>query len=673
MTARQPSSTTAGFFQQLPVIPPAYTSSTQKQSVKNSDDDAVLRNILNLYLPSPCPPEVDQSLHDLARTCLDPSTLRLTVDCEVNQPTLHLLGTFGGVNAVSPLRTGEGWRGLKDIQTRVGVVALGYRGFGEGESAATTAGLGSTPGKYNLRVHQFALAHMWSASSAAVSCPAAMTDGAAILLSRHLARSQPSVTSAQDAGVLRKVLEQAYARLTSFDPGYAWTSGQWMTERPGGSDVSRTETLARLGSEEELKADENTFASAADSVDMPLGPWFIDGFKWFSSATDADMVVLLAQTQKGLSAFYAPMKRTVVGVGGKRTPVMNGVCISRLKNKMGTKGLPTAELEIKGMRGWLLGEEGRGVREISAILNATRLWTAVGATGSWGRGLAVAKAYCQVRKIKGEQVLAENRQHVRWLAEEAVKYRAATHLAFLGVALLGISEWGVEVAAKGTRAGEWLPRDKQEAEILLRILTPVMKAQCSLAATLGLRECMESLGGVGYCENNEDDGLMNIARLLRDSSVNSIWEGTSNILAEDFVRATRGQVGGRAIEALGTMLDKMLEVASLRFAEHVETIKQTWHDLRTFLTTKKEVEALYRGKGLLRSMEDIVCAALLLVDACCTQGEVERVIADRWLASRISKKKHLLSDTSALTESEIDKQILFGSSAIRAVRRDSKL
>lgn len=519
--ASQASSVQNGFFQAFPVVEPAYTRKNEQKSLDSQKPgDAVFANIVRLYLPNPLPEELDQSLHDFARKCIDSETLRLTVDAETHQPTLHALNTFGDANNTKPLRMSEGWRALKDIQTRAGIVAHGYKDVAKG----------CVP--YNRRVYQFALAHMWSSSSAGVTCPAAMSDGAAILISKHLNRSSTLSFTGQDSHVLRSVLQEVYARLTSFDPAYAWTSGQWMTERPGGSDVSRTETLARLASEEDLFADvRNHGTHDIDAVGMPLGPYIVDGFKWFSSATDADMVVLLAQTEKGLSAFYAPMMRASLSSNGSKISVMNGVRISRLKHKMGTQALPTAELEIKGMRAWLLGEEGRGVREISAILNATRLWTASGSVAGWARGLSIAKAFAKVRSIKGGQLLAENRQHVKWIADEMVKHRACAHFAYLGVALLGLSEAGFDTAVRGTRAQEWLPQSQSEASLLLRILTPVMKAQCSLWSIWGLRECMESLGGVGYCENQEDNGLLNLARIFRDANVNSIWEGSKYCIA----------------------------------------------------------------------------------------------------------------------------------------------
>ena len=385
------------------------------------------------------------------------------------------------------------------------------------------------------------------------------------------------------------------------------------------------------------------------------------------------MVVLLAQTQKGLSAFYAPMRRTRTLPNGHKVAVMNGVRISRLKNKLGTKGLPTAELEIKGMRGWLVGEEGRGVKEISSILNATRLWTACDAIGYWDRGLAVSRAYAKVRKIKGEQALTENRQHLKWMAAETVKYRACAHLAFLGVALLGVAESGWESAAQGTKAGVWLPREKGEAESLLRVLTPVIKAQCSLWATWGLRECMESLGGVGYCENLEDGGVMNIARLFRDGAANSIWEGTSNILADDFVRVVKGRAGEPAIASLDMLFGDMLRTTSGDFAADAHSVKQRWDALRKWLSSTAVEEVLYQGREVLQQVQELVCAHLLMIDAENTGESLERVVARRWLSSRFKQGSESLHKQSLGVESANDALIFLGRPTTRESRMQSKL
>ena len=645
-----PSSAASGFFQALPTIPSQYTSPAASAECDTTSGDVVLKNILQLYLPSPLPENVDKSLHDFARTCLDSRTLELSVDCETNHPTLHPLTTFGEVNQRNALHTSEGWRGLKDIQTRAGIVGYGYRD------------VATTEKSYNRRIHQFALAHLWSASCASVSCPAAMSDGAAILLSRRLAVGVAS-GNGQDAGQLEQVLLESYNRLTSTDPSYAWTSGQWMTERPGGSDLSRTETLAKLASRQELTSDREAHGRLdRDDIGLPLGPYIINGFKWFSSATDADMSILLARTDKGISTFYAPVKRAHRDVTTNRTDhVVNGVRISRLKNKLGTKGLPTAELEIRGMRAWLLGEEGHGIREISAILNCTRLWTACGSVGGWGRALAVTRAYADVRKIKGEQLLRDNVQHVKWMADETIKYRACAHLAFLGVSLLGITESGFEVTAE-TAAAAYLPRTKEEAGAALRLLTPVMKAQCSLWATWGIRECMESLGGVGYCENNEDGGIMNLARSYRDSAVNSIWEGTTNIIAGDFVRVLKGRSGQESLAAVDGILERGCRIIedSKKFDRLIVNLVRRIEEMKIWLNEASAEDILYNGRNTLEKVQEIVCAVLLMLDSALrNESEVETRVAEKWLAMRLGISVNT-SSRSMMQRHHEDKTIFYG-------------
>lgn len=634
-----PSSATSGFFQALPKVPPQYNSRTRAEGRASDvgDDDPILKRVLSLYLPVPILPAVDSSLHDFARTCLAPATLQSMIDAETNQPTLHPLTTFGEQNKLSPLRTSEGWRQLKKIQTRAGTVALGY---------------GNLPGQFdakrNARIHQFATCHLWAGSAALVTCPAAMTDGAAFLLGKHIRDvdgDQPGRAA---------VLTDALRRLTTFDPADAWTSGQWMTERSGGSDVSQTETVARRLSVQDLAADATAFSSSEDGVGMPLGPWTVDGFKWFSSATDADMVVLLARTAKGISAFYAPMRRKC----GMES-IMNGVRISRLKNKLGTKALPTAELELTGMRAWLIGAEGKGVKEISAILNLTRLWTASGAVGYWSRGLAIARAYARVRKVKAS-LLIDNKSHVAWMAEETVKYRASAHLAFLGVALLSVAEQGPGVA-DATRAQRILPESKSEAELLLRILTPVMKAQCSLASISGLRECMESLGGVGYCENNEDGGVLNIARLFRDANVNAIWEGTTNVLAEDLLRALKGKTGSESTAALDKYIKGLIQSCRSQYSEDCRVVLDRWQEFLDAIEQTGTEELHYRGRALLRQLELVLCACLLMYDASSDGDRVATAVSRRWLAMNFSDASGWKVQESAwLEDAAMDREIFIG-------------
>src|ERR1044072_9389895 len=106
--SRQPSSVTTGFFQAHPEIPPEYISRRQyERTQRPASACSPVENIVNIYLPNPLPDALDNTIHQFARTCLDPKTLRLMVDCETNHPTLHPLNTFGEVNETTPLWTSE--------------------------------------------------------------------------------------------------------------------------------------------------------------------------------------------------------------------------------------------------------------------------------------------------------------------------------------------------------------------------------------------------------------------------------------------------------------------------------------------------------------------------------------------------------------------------------------
>ena len=455
----------------------------------------------------------------------------------------------------------------------------------------------------------------------------------------------------------RRVFANAYERLVSNNPSEAWTSAQWMTERSGGSSVAGTETLAQFMSPTELSADMSA-GMTEDAHGDPHGPWMISGFKWIWSATDSDCVILLARTLKGISTFFAPIRRK----SSDGASITNGVTMSRLKSKLGTKAVPTAELSLENMRGWLVGEEGQGVKVISAVLNITRLHIACAAVGGWGGGLAASRAFTRARKVKGGKPLAENVQHVKWMADETVAYRAMTNLYFFGVALLGHSEY----EGPNTKASEMalLPESKANTEALLRLLTPVMKYSCSSRSVEGLQACMESLGGVGYCENNEDDGLLNISRLYRDANVNPIWEGTGRVMAEDVLRALQFKRKGTAeLESvLGQwiyqVLHKVYEKRPEMLAKEIGEVMAVYWKWKRSLEGKSEEEVLWQGRAVLDRFEAIVCAVLLIADACVDGDEVAVEVAKRWVRRKVSPGGEDAMDWKR--EVDMDRRIFLG-------------
>ncbi|KAI8943859.1 hypothetical protein NX059_001831 [Plenodomus lindquistii] len=664
------SSSTAGFFQALPVLPPQFSArdqfpsltQTQKQNdVPDSSDDKILDRIVDLYLP-PNTTEVTKHAHHIARLSLQPSMLKHATDAETNHPVLRPLTTFGVENRNDPLWTTSGWQKLKEIGYQEGSVAVAY------DQSHT---------HFNRRIHQYVNGHLWGPTGTMTGCPQSMTDGAATLLSKHLDDLDG------DQPGRGQVIAEAYRRLISRDENIAWTSGQWMTERTGGSDVSRTETVAHRLSAAELEHEAKE-GRQYDAVGMPLGPWVIDGFKWFSSATDSEMSVLLARTTKGgLSAFYMPMRRRVSSrspsaniINDEDPPLseLNGVRIQRLKNKLGTKSLPTAELELKGARGWLIGNEGQGVKEIAAILNITRLSTAAGSISNWGRGLAICRAYSKVRKVRGG-LLQDNPAHLTWMAEETVKYWAEAHFTYLGVALQGALEQDWDKMVANTKAAGLIPQDKAIIATLLRLLLPVMKSRCSVASVHGLRQCMECLGGVGYCENNEDGGLMNIAKTYRDNLVNPIWEGTVSVMAEDVVRVLTDKRIGNGnvlVNVFAPWVRTVLTKCSTVFSEETMILEKRLAALLGLVQDAGKEQLLYLGRDILNHLEAIVSGAVVMYDAWVNPDPIARMIATRWIHAKALSPCTLQASRDWKDTVRMDKMIFLGPAAV-AEHQQAKL
>lgn len=427
------------------------------------DDDAALRSLLARILPDDVRAETEPSLREMGRLSAELYPAQLA-DLH-NEPRLVQWDAWG--NRVDRIELTPLWQRAERIAAEHGVVAAAYE---------------RAHGRFS-RIHQFALAYLFTPSTDIYSCPLAMTDGAA----RALLESGN-----------RELVDRAVPHLTSRDPAAFWTSGQWMTETTGGSDVGRTETVARRGED---------------------GAWRLHGRKWFTSAATSQMALTLARPEgnpdggRGLALFYLETR----GADGR----MNGIRIDRLKDKLGTRKLPTAELTLDGAIAIpVRGLEG-GVRGIAPMLNVTRTWNAVSASALMRRGIALAAAYARVRSAFGAP-LAGLPLHADTLAGLQAESEGALHLTFRVVELIGRAE-----------AGEL----DDAGRALLRILTPLAKLTTARQSVAVASEVVEAFGGAGYVE---DTG---IPTLLRDSQVLSIWEGTTNVLSLDTLRAL-GDAGG---------------------------------------------------------------------------------------------------------------------------------
>ncbi|KAF2970790.1 hypothetical protein GQX73_g2742 [Xylaria multiplex] len=579
----EPASANTGFFQRLPTLKNQFTH------------DPSIKRVFQLFLPTDIAQTVAPEISRLGDEVLHERVLDWVTDAEKNQPYV----TGGGRNAFG--------QPLSSILSLGSFVSQGYE-----------VGLDQY-----TRVVQYLRQLIFESSSANVGCPGAMADGAARVLQHHLHNSKLNPEQ-------QMVFQNAFDRLVSRDPTKAWTSGQWMTERIGGSDVSRSETIATYSP---LPNDAPLRESRGG---IPLGPWSIDGFKWFSSATDSNMTILLAQTPKGLSAFYAPMRRynpslVASATGATGGTELNGVTISRLKNKMGTKPLPTAELQLQGMRGWLIGEEGHGIKEISTILTITRIRSAISALGHVSRGLTIARAFAEVREVGagrgGRMKLVDSTLHMRTLADMTVEHHAMMLLTLYSSYLLGLEEHPTSARTPAPSIAAITPSPEYVTP-LLRVVTPLLKAYVTKEAIRLIYACMESLGGVGYLENTESE-YMNVARLFRDACVLNIWEGTTDVLATDLIRALKHPRGGSdSIKALN------LIITSDQRDQKSASIVQQWGALKAQLETNTQEDLLQNARGILWKLAEILMAILFLLDVKSSDGLVVREMCRRFFASR---------------------------------------
>lgn len=231
--------------------------------------------------------------------------------------------------------------------------------------------------------------------------------------------------------------------------------------------------------------------------------------------------------------------------------------------------------------------------------------------------------------------------HLRTLAHLELLHRASTHLTFLTVHLLSVIEASVSPTSINSSGYLYVPSSSSAIQ-LFRILTPMTKALTARLAMITLSESVESLGGIGYCENEEP---LNIARLLRDTQVLSIWEGTTNVLITDLIgvlkRTSRVGGEGRAWEVINEFVEENLgrggragEVGGEILERCKVVLWKEWKDFENILDTRSKEELISKGRAVLWRLGWVICGVLLIMDARRDgeRGAVE--LAKRWILER---------------------------------------
>ncbi|MFB7245818.1 DNA alkylation response protein [Streptomyces populi] len=394
---------------------------------------------------------------------------------------------------------------------------------------------------------------VWTQAEAGNGCPLSMTHAAVPAL-----RADPALAAEWVPRLTSAVYDQEL-RPASQKAGVLF--GMGMTEKQGGSDVRANTTEARPLAED--------------------GTYALTGHKWFCSAPMSDGFLVLAQAPGGLTCFLVPR----VLEDGTR----NVFRIQRLKDKLGNRSNASSEVEFDGTWARRVGEEGRGVRTIIEMVAATRLDCALGSAALMRQAVAQAIHHCTYREAFGGRLVDKPLMR-NVLADLALESEAATTLA-------------MRLAAAYDDGGE-------RERAFLRLAVPAAKYWVTKRCTPVAAEALECLGGNGYVEES------GMPRLLRESPLNSVWEGAGNVQALDVLRALRREPG--ALDAY------LREVGQARGADH--RLDGAIKDLLTELADLDGIEA--RARRLVERIALVLQGSLLVRYA-------PPEVADAFCASRL--------------------------------------
>ncbi|GGV45516.1 acyl-CoA dehydrogenase [Streptomyces longisporoflavus] len=394
---------------------------------------------------------------------------------------------------------------------------------------------------------------VWTQVEAGHGCPVSMTHAAVPAL-----RADPALAAEWEPRLTSLVYDEGL-RPASQKAGVLF--GMGMTEKQGGSDVRANTTRARALAEE--------------------GAYELTGHKWFCSAPMSDGFLVLGQAAEGLTCFLVPR---VLDDGTR-----NAFAIQRLKDKLGNKSNASSEVEFDGTWARRVGEEGRGVRTIIDMVAATRLDCVVGSAALMRQAVAQAVHHATYREAFGGKLVDKPLMR-NVLADLALESEAATTLA-------------LRLAAAYDDGSE-------QERAFLRIAVPAAKYWVTKRCTPLVVEALEVLGGNGYVEES------GMPRLLRESPLNSIWEGSGNVQALDVLRALQ-----REPQALNAFLR---EVGLARGADH--RLDGAIKALLTELADLDGIEA--RARRLTERMALVLQGSLLVRYA-------PPEVADAFCASRL--------------------------------------
>ena len=436
---------------------------------------------------------------------------------------------------------------------------------------------------------KFALGYLGMQAEAGVFCPIAMTDALARVLERYASEA-----------LKRRFLPP----LTALTMDELQQGAMFLTEKQGGSDVGLTSTVAKL---------------RTDTGDGFQPEWELWGDKWFCSNVSADIILTLARPEgalegtRGLGLFLVP--KTL------EDGTLNAYTINRLKDKLGTRSLATGEVTLNGALAYQVGELNRGFVQMTEMINLTRVWAAIGSLAAMRRSFLEVLVHTRGRVTFG-RALAEHPLMRRQLVDLLVEVEGCAALAFETAAVLE------RVDLHGA----------EEDQRLLRILTPLGKYYIPKRGEYVTLEALEMRGGNGYVEDWVN------ARMLRDSIVNVVWEGSSNVIVLDVARAIAREGAAAALFGmLHQRLQSFQQPAVVPVARQVQTLANQLAERLQELASLDSESAQLPLRGLVERMAQLTIVALLLEQA---EFEFLRGLDGtgkrKWLIALLYLHRHIL-------------------------------
>lgn len=434
---------------------------------------------------------------------------------------------------------------------------------------------------------KYALTFLFVQAEFGLCCPVSMTDS----LTRTLRKfGKP------------ELVERFLPTLTSQDLDVLAQGAMFMTEQGAGSDIAATATVARQDGD----------------------VWKLTGDKWFCSNPDAALAMVLARVEgapegmRGISLFLLP-RRLEDGS-------LNAYRVIRLKDKLGTRSMASGEIKLEGATAYLVGELGRGFVQMADMVNNSRLSNGVRAAGMMRRAAAEALYIARHRKAFGRRLIDMPLMQ-RQLAKIMLPGEQARSVMFQAAEALRRSDNG-----------------EAEAYPLVRILTPMLKFRACRDARRVTGDAMEVRGGCGYIEEWSDP------RLLRDAHLGSIWEGTSNIVAQDVIRAI---VRENSLAALRKHLLQQMEQTRMH-----QDVRLRLGSMLNAATELAERAAASGGDRLARQAASVLyhltSAVAMAWEASGTNSAVRMALAQLVIRHRLMPRDPMQADSEAGLE------LLFG-------------